>query len=259
MRSRLSPPACVSPRSASSAGAATSSATISSIAGSAHGADRAPRRDQVVLRRLFLRDSAPHGHRQARRDRARARSWQGLRHASCRGLKAGVMPDTAWKRASAQATLVSRRDHQLRHRSGLCDGDAASTRPCCGQDRVRQERSCRVSCARAGRRSDQPQTTLHRSGASAARPRRHGRGGKREGRHRHPRRAQASRHADGRQDGHRAGLRTWRRPSLQRTGKPNPIRCSSPLRRSTRRVTRSLAWSSTAAGVRRPLRRSSAT
>ena len=36
--------------------------------------DRAPRCDQIVLRRLFLRDGAQDGHRQAGGDRARARS-----------------------------------------------------------------------------------------------------------------------------------------------------------------------------------------
>ena len=54
------------------------------------------------------------------------------------GAKAGVMPDTAWKRATLRQPWYPGETISLRDRSGLCAGDAASPRACCGQDRFRQ-------------------------------------------------------------------------------------------------------------------------
>ena len=137
------------------------------------------------------------------------------------GVKAGVMPDTAWKRAALRQPWYPGETISCAIGQGYVIASPLQLALVAG--RIASGKAIFPRFVRSAGQTPLPGHALHRSGAFASRPRRHGRGGQREGRHRHPDRAEASRPADGRQDGHRASLRTWRRPSFQRMGSQTPF------------------------------------
>ena len=106
----------------------TSSAAIASAAGSATApASTCIRRSSSPATSISTRRRSGWASTGSPRRRARSASARSTTSAWS-GQKQAIIPDTAWKKSGAAATLVSRRDHQLRHRPGLCLGHAASAR-----------------------------------------------------------------------------------------------------------------------------------